>query len=107
MCAPITLLQIPEFLPINLSLLDKATEEATSRTGQGMVTTPTEARARVRDKAAHPTTNKEIKAHALLDSGSLAGDFIGQHTLTLCSRIRDFPLSGMFSTPFTRASHPS
>jgi hypothetical protein len=24
-----------------------------------------------------------------------------------CSRIRDFPLSGLFSTPFTRASHPS
>jgi Plant transposon protein len=24
-----------------------------------------------------------------------------------CSRIRNFPLSGLFSTPFTRASHPS
>ena len=86
MCAPITLLPIPEYLPINLSLLDKATEEATSKTGQGMVTTPTEARARVRDKAT-PTTNKEIKAHALLDSGSLAGDFISQHTLTLLGGI--------------------
>jgi hypothetical protein len=51
MYAPITLLPIPECLPINLSLLDKATEEATSKTGQGMVTTPTEARARVQDKA--------------------------------------------------------
>jgi hypothetical protein len=69
MYAPITLLPIPEYLPINLSM-----EEATSRTGQGMVTTPTEARARVRDKAT-PTTNREIKAHA--------GDFISQHILTL------------------------
>jgi hypothetical protein len=51
-----------------------------------MVTTPTEARARVRDKAT-PTTNRGIKAHALLDSGSLAGDFISQHTLTLLGGI--------------------
>jgi hypothetical protein len=87
MCAPITLLPLPEYLPIYLSLLDTATEETTFRTGQGMVTTPTEARAHVRDKAAHPTTNKEIKAHSLLDSGSLAGDFISQNTLTLLGGI--------------------
>jgi hypothetical protein len=32
---------------------------------------------------------------------------INSATTLLCSRIRDFPLSGLFSTPFTRASHPS
>jgi hypothetical protein len=87
MCAPITLLPLPEYLPIYLSLHDKATVEATSRTGQGMATTSTEAKAQVRDKAAHPTTNREIKAHALLDSGSLGGDFIRHNTLTLLGGI--------------------
>jgi hypothetical protein len=37
----------------------------------------------------------------------IMGQYEGTYDLMRCRRIRHFPLSGLFSTPFTRASHPS
>jgi hypothetical protein len=82
-CASLTSKTKPEYLPITLSLFDKAMEEiATAKTGTA-TTAPTEARVLPTAPTAHraPAPTTAIKAQALLDSGSLAGNFIRHNTL--------------------------
>jgi hypothetical protein len=77
-CASLTSKTKPEYLPITLSLFDKAMEEITTAKTGTATTAPTEARALPTAPTAHraPAPITAINAQALLDSGSLAGNFI-------------------------------